>query len=220
MIKNGGVPLWERGIALLLLSLLSPLLLVLLIWVKCVSPGPVLFLSERIGKNGEIFRLFKLRTMVPDAPQVVSIDLRTMVPQNDRRLIPGASILRKGFDEMFQLVNIVRGEMRFIGPRPDLAWMKRNYLPAVLPRLSVPPGITGWAQILGSRNFSTREGYQLDLWYVAHRTFWLDLLIVVWTPLYIVLWFPLPAGLRERCLKEMGSVGPLFAGEIGEGLVP
>jgi lipopolysaccharide/colanic/teichoic acid biosynthesis glycosyltransferase len=97
--------------------------------------------------------------------------------------------------------------------------MKRNYLPAVLPRLSVPPGITGWAQILGSRNFSTREGYQLDLWYVAHRTFWLDLLIVVWTPLYIVLGFSLSAGLRERCLKEMGNVGPLFAGETG-GLVP
>ena len=217
MIRNGDVPPWERGIALLLLLLLSPLLLVLLTWVKCVSPGPALFLSERIGKGGEIFRFFKLRTMVTDAPQIVSIDLRTIVPKNDSRLIPGASILRKGFDELFQLVNIARGEMRFVGPRPDLAWMKSNYLPAVLPRLSVPPGITGWAQILGSRNITTREGYQLDLWYVTHRTYWLDLLIIAWTPLYILLGFSLPAGWRERCLKEMGNVGPLFAGESREG---
>ena len=201
----------------MLLLLLSPLLLVLLTWVKCVSPGPALFLSERIGKGGEIFRFFKLRTMVTDAPQIVSIDLRTIVPRNDSRLIPGASILRKGFDELFQLVNIARGEMRFVGPRPDLAWMKSNYLPAVLPRLSVPPGITGWAQILGSRNITTREGYQLDLWYVTHRTYWLDLLIIAWTPLYILLGFSLPAGWRERCLKEMGNVGPLFAGESREG---
>ena len=220
MINNGGVPLWERGTALLLLLLLSPLLFLLLTWVKVVSPGPALFLSERIGKRGEIFRLFKLRTMVPNAPQVVSFDLRTIVPKNDRRLIPGASILRKGFDELFQLLNIARGEMRFIGPRPDLAWMKRNYLPAVLPRISVPPGITGWAQILGSRNSTTREGYLLDLWYVSHRTFWLDLLIVAWTPLYILLGFSLPAGWRERCLKEIGDVGPLFTRESGEVVAP
>ena len=203
----------------MLLLLLSPLLLVLLTWVKVVSPGPALFLSERIGKGGEIFRLFKLRTMVQDAPQVVSMDMRTVVPKKDRRLIPGAMTLRKGFDELFQLMNVARGEMRFIGPRPDLAWMKVNYLPAVLPRISIPPGITGWAQILGSRNITTREGYQLDLWYVSHRTFWLDLLIMFWTPIYILFGFSLPGGIRERCLQEMGNVGPLFMRENGEGVV-
>lgn len=213
MNKNGSVPIWERGFSLLLLLLLSPLLLVLLIWVKVVSPGPALFLSDRIGKNGEVFRLFKLRTMVPDAPSIVSIDLRTVVPQDDSRLIPGASILRKGFDELFQLVNIARGEMRFIGPRPDLAWMKRNYLPAVLPRISIPPGITGWAQILGSRHITTREGYQLDLWYVSHQTPWLDLKIALWTPLYLLTGMGPGRRVRDRCIMEMSGVGPLFIGE-------
>jgi len=132
--------------------------------------------------------------MVPNAPQVVSIDLRTMVPKNDCRLIPGASILRKGFDELFQLVNIARGEMRFIGPRPDLAWMKSNYLPRSFPGSPSTP-----ASLVGadprSRNFTTREGYQLDLWYVAHRTFWLDLLIVAWTPLLHRIGAPFACGI-------------------------
>ncbi len=202
----------------MVLFLLSPLLLALIAWVRIVSPGPALFVSERIGKDGEIFRLFKLRTMIPDAPQILSPDMRTLSEGNDKRLIPGARMLRKGFDELFQLLNIVRGEMRFVGPRPDLAWMKANYLPAVLPRLSIPPGITGWAQILGSRDISTREGYQLDLWYLSHRTFWLDLLILFWTPVYALSGFSLPGGMRRRCLWEMEGVGSLFIGETREGV--
>ena len=219
MIKNG-VPLWERGFALLLLLLLSPLLLVLLTWVKVVSPGPALFLSERIGKDGELFHLVKLRTMVPGALQIISPNMRTVVLENDSRLILGATILRKGFDELFQLINVARGEMRFIGPRPDLEWMKGKYLPPVLHRISVPPGITGWAQILGSRDLTAREGYAIDLWYVSHRTVWLDLLIAVWTPLYIFLGLSLPGKYRERCLLEMGAVGPLFTEGSGGGMVP
>ena len=216
MGKGIGVPLWERGIALVFLLLLSPLLLVLILWVKVVSAGPGLFLSTRIGMGGVIFRLFKLRTMIPDAPQVVSEDLRTIATANDSRLIPGGMILRKGFDELFQMLNVLKGEMRFIGPRPDLAWMKEKYLPAVLPRVSVPPGITGFAQVLGSRGMTTREGYLLDLWYVSHRTIGLDLLVFLWTPIYVLFKLPLPGGMRDRCLQEMSSVGLLFRGEAGE----
>jgi len=214
--KESGVPLWERGIALFFLLLLSPLLLGLILWVKVVSAGPGLFLSTRIGMGGVIFRLFKLRTMIPDAPQVVSEDLRTIATANDSRLIPGGKILRKGFDELFQMLNVLKGEMRFIGPRPDLAWMKEIYLPTVLPRVSIPPGITGLAQILGSRDLTTREGYLLDLWYVSHRTIGLDLLVFLWTPIYVLFKLPLPGGMRDRCLQEMNSIGPLFRGEAGE----
>ena len=209
--------MWERGIAFLFLLLLSPLLLVLISWVKVVSPGSGLFLSDRIGKDGVFFRLFKLRTMIPNAPQVVTRDFRTIATENDSRLIPGGKILRKGFDELFQMMNILRGEMRFIGPRPDSAWMKENYLPAVLHRISVPPGITGLAQILGSRDLATREGYLLDLWYVSHRTAWLDLIVLLWTPIYIFFKIPLPGDVRNRCLQETSSVGPLFKTDNREG---
>jgi lipopolysaccharide/colanic/teichoic acid biosynthesis glycosyltransferase len=214
--KGSGVPIWERVLALVFLMILSPLLLVLILWVKSVSPGPGLFHSDRIGRGGNIFCLFKLRTMIPEAPQFVSDDLRTIATENDSRLIPGGRILRKGFDELFQMINVLKGEMRFIGPRPDLAWMKEIYLPTVLPRVSIPPGITGLAQILGSRDLTTREGYLLDLWYVSHRTTWLDLLVFIWTPIFVLFKLPLPRGMRNRFLKEMNSVGQLFRGEAGE----
>ena len=216
MGKECGVPLWERGIALVFLLLLSPLFLVLILWVKVVSPGPALFLSDRIGIGGVIFRLFKLRTMVPGASKVLTQDFKTIATEHDSRLIPGGKILRKGFDELFQILNILRGEMWFVGPRPDLAWMKEKYLPAVLPRVSVPPGITGFSQVLGSRGMTTREGYLLDLWYVSHRTIGLDILVFLWTPIYVLFKLPLPGGMRDRCLQEMNSVGPLFRGEDGE----
>ena len=85
--------------------------------------------------------------------------------------------------------------------------MKRNYLPAVLPIRSLPVSRVG--AVLGSRNITTREGYQLDLWYVSHRTFWLDLLIVVWTPLYMLFGFSLPGDCVSG-VKEIADVGPLF----------
>ena len=219
MGNDSGVPLWERGIAMSVLLLLSPLLLLLILWVKVVSPGPGLFLSDRIGKDGSIFRLFKLRTMVPNSPQVLSDDLLTVVENNDARLICGGKILRKGFDELFQLINVAKGEMRFVGPRPDMVWMKDYYLPDVLPRISIPPGITGWAQILGSRNMSTRQGYLLDLWYIDHRNCLLDVGIFLWTPLYVFFGLTLPEQIRDRCFNEMAGTGPTYSGEKKRGSV-
>ena len=208
------VSIWESGIAATFLLLLSPLLLLLIGWVKLVSPGPALFLSERVGKGGSTFRLLKLRTMIPNASQVLTDDMRTVAAKNDERLIPGGKFLRMGFDELFQLWNIVRGEARFVGPRPDLAWMREKYLPAAWPRLSVAPGITGWAQIHGSRgDLTTRERYLLDLWYVAHRNRRLDLKIALWTPLYMLMGVGPERRVRDRCIAEMSGVGPLFIGE-------
>ena len=211
------MPPWERGIAAILLALLSPLLLLLVSWVKLISPGRALFVSERLGKDGHVFRLFKLRTMRQDAIAIMTHDMRTIVRDDDERLIPGGKLLRIGFDELFQLWNVVRGDTRFVGPRPDLAWMKDYYLPAALPKLSVAPGITGWAQVLGSRNLTTRQRYLLDLWYVAHRNAWLDVKIVLWTPLYMLTGIGPGAMLRDRCIAAMSNIGPLFIGdEAGE----
>jgi lipopolysaccharide/colanic/teichoic acid biosynthesis glycosyltransferase len=214
-----GVPFLESGIAALVLLLLSPFLLAMAAWVKLVSPGPALFVTERVGKDGAMFRLFKLRTMVPTAPQLLTDDLRTIALEDDHRYIRGGAFLRKGFDEIFQLFNIVRREMRFVGPRPDLFWMREKYLPEAWPRLSVAPGITGWAQINGSRGeLSTRERYLLDLWYVAHRNVWLDLMIAFWTPLYLVAGVGLGRRVRDRCIASMSGVGPLFIGDdMGKG---
>jgi hypothetical protein len=167
MIENGGVPLWEKGIALLLLLLLSPLLLVLLTWVKVVSPGPALFFSKRIGKGGEIFRLFKLRTMVPDAPQVVSIDLRTVVPKNDGRLI-GSLDPAERVRELFQLV-ICTGRCGSSVPAGfgvDEWYLSRSF-PLSVPRhhrLGADPR---------SRNFSTREGYHWTCGVATEHSGWI-----------------------------------------------
>lgn len=213
--KMTSVPAWERGVAAFILSLLSPLLLMLAGWTKLVSPGPALFWSDRIGRDGKIFRLCKLRTMVPGAPQILTDDLRTVAAKDDERLIPGGRFLRRGFDEIFQLWNVVRGEMRLVGPRPDLAWMRGKYLPAARPRLSVAPGITGWAQIHGSRgDLSTRERYLLDLWYVEHRSGWLDLKILLWTPLYMLTGIGPGKRGRGRCIAELSGIGPLFIGDV------
>lgn len=215
---TSGVSFWESGIAATILLALSPLLLALTAWVKLVSPGPALFVSERVGKDGTVFRLFKLRTMVRGAPQRLTSDLRTVVAEDDCRYILGGVFLRKGFDELFQLLNIARREMRFVGPRPDLGWMRDKYLPAAWPRLSVAPGITGWAQVHGSRwDLSTRERYLLDLWYVAHRNWRLDLKIAAWTPLYLFLGWKPPKEEATKSLAEMAEVGPLFIGENPSG---
>ena len=125
------VSLLERGIAVICLILFFPLLLALIVWVKIVSPGSAFYSSERMGMDGKSFHLFKLRTMIPDATQLLSDDLLTVTVKGDARLIRGGSILRKGFDELFQLINIARGEMRFVGPRPDMVWMKEYYLPDI-----------------------------------------------------------------------------------------
>lgn len=111
-----------------------------------------------------------------------------IVQDADVRVTPMGRWLRTGVDELPQLLNIVKGEMAWIGPRPDPDWMLPHYGPICRRRLSALPGITGLAQVLGSRHLPAAEGFALDLWYLAHRTIWLDTWIVLATPFFIAGW--------------------------------
>jgi hypothetical protein len=142
--------------------------------------------------------------MKMNAFPVLAAGFKVVVTDADPRVTFLGRWLRCGIDELPQLWNIVRGEMKWIGPRPDEAWALPHYGPVCKRRLSVFPGITGLAQVLDSRHLSTAEGFAIDLWYIAHRSFWLDAWIVLVTPLFMAGWRTLGRGRlkRLRCSPE------------------
>ena len=164
---------------------LSPVLTAIALTVRLTSPGPALFVSERVGRGGKPFRCYKFRTMRVASSVVVSPDAKTIVEDHDTRLTPIGALLRIGLDELPQLFNVLRGEMALIGPRPDPPWMVPRYTEAIRPRLSVRPGITGLTQVLNGRERPTPEMYNIDLWYIRHRSPLLDLRIFAYTFLYL-----------------------------------
>jgi len=177
-----------RAIALVLCVLLLPAHLALSALIRMSDRGPALYRCRRIGCSGSLFELHKYRTLKADACHILSSGLRMVVREHDARVTTLGKLLRCGIDELPQLWNIVRAEMAWIGPRPDPDWMLPHYGPTCRERVSVLPGITGFAQVLDSRFLSTSEAFALDLWYLRHRTLWLDIFIILATPLYMAGW--------------------------------
>jgi undecaprenyl phosphate N,N'-diacetylbacillosamine 1-phosphate transferase len=175
----------EWCVALLALVCLLPLLLLIAALIKLTSPGPVLYLADRLGRHGHSFRMMKFRSMVVGAPEHVTEDDRVTVDAADPRLTPLGGFLRLGFDELPQLLNVLKGEMALVGPRPDTVWMLPKYSDEIRPRLDVRPGLTGLAQILRGRDLSPLNNYRLDCHYVANWSPWVDLKIVLYTLPYI-----------------------------------
>jgi lipopolysaccharide/colanic/teichoic acid biosynthesis glycosyltransferase len=163
------------------LALTSPILAAGAVAVKLQDGGPVLYKQTRVGKDGVDFELLKLRTMVVDAEKQGA---GFAVDKGDTRITRTGRLLRRlSIDELPQLWNVVRGDMSVIGPRPTLRYQVEAYDEEQLHRLDVKPGITGWAQIHGRATIPWAERIQLDLWYVRHRSWKTDLLILVRTPL-------------------------------------
>ena len=163
------------------LAVASPLLAASAIAIKIEDGGPVFFHQTRVGKDGVDFDLLKLRTMVVDAE---SKGAGFAVDAGDSRITRVGRILRRtSVDELPQLWNVVRGEMSVIGPRPTLRYQVDQYDERQLHRLDVKPGITGWAQIHGRAALPWADRIELDLWYVTHRDWKTDLLILLRTPL-------------------------------------
>ena len=159
----------------------SPVLAAAALAVKLEDGGPVLYRQTRVGKEGADFELLKLRTMVVGAER---IGAGYAVDRGDTRITRVGRILRRlSIDELPQLWNVVRGEMSVIGPRPTLRYQVDRYDERQLHRLDVKPGITGWAQIHGRAELPWSERIDLDLWYVRHRDWKTDLLILLRTPL-------------------------------------
>jgi lipopolysaccharide/colanic/teichoic acid biosynthesis glycosyltransferase len=159
----------------------SPLLAVSAAAVKLQDGGPVLYRQSRVGKDGVDFEMLKLRTMVVGAEK---IGAGFAVNKGDDRITRAGRFLRRtSLDELPQLWNIVRGDMSLIGPRPALRYQVDQYDERQRRRLEVRPGLTGWAQIHGRARLPWSERIELDLWYVQHRSWKTDLLILLRTPL-------------------------------------
>ncbi len=173
----------------LALLVLSPVLAVIALAIKLDSPGPVLYYSERIGKKGRVFRCAKFRTMVQDADQrrvdVMHMNERDGVLfkiSNDPRITRLGRFLRKySFDELPQFLNVLRGDMSVVGPRPPLASEVREYKLSHLRRLDVTPGVTGLWQVQGRQDPSFDSYISLDVTYIENWSLWLDLKIILRT---------------------------------------
>ena len=163
------------------LVLASPVLAAAALAVKLEDRGPVLFRQTRVGKDGEDFELLKLRTMVVGAE---TKGAGYAVDRGDSRITRVGRLLRRtSIDELPQLWNVVRGDMSLIGPRPTLRYQVERYDERQRRRLEVLPGLTGWAQIHGRASLSWEERIEYDVWYVEHRDWKTDLLILLRTPL-------------------------------------
>jgi lipopolysaccharide/colanic/teichoic acid biosynthesis glycosyltransferase len=159
----------------------SPLLALAAIAIKLEDRGPVLYRQTRVGQDGADFELLKLRTMVVGAERQGA---GYAVDRGDARITRTGRVLRRlSLDELPQLWNVVRGDMSVIGPRPTLRYQVDQYDERQLHRLDVKPGITGWAQIHGRASLPWADRIELDLWYVRHRDWKTDLLILLRTPL-------------------------------------
>jgi lipopolysaccharide/colanic/teichoic acid biosynthesis glycosyltransferase len=167
--------------ASLVLALGSPALALAALAVKLEDGGPVLYRQRRVGLHGEEFELVKLRTMLVGAERQGA---GWAVNEGDPRITRVGRLLRRlSLDELPQLWNVVRGDMSLVGPRPTLSYQVERYTPRQRRRLEVKPGITGWAQIHGRARLPWDERIDLDVWYVEHRSPWVDLRILLRTPL-------------------------------------
>ena len=163
-------------LAAIALVLAAPLLLIAAIAIKLDSSGPVIYRARRAGRDGTEFELFKLRTMRTGNDPV---GVGTPVLAGDPRVTRVGGLLRRlSLDELPNLLNVIRGEMAIVGPRPTLIAQVEGYTPVQRRRLAVKPGLTGWAQVNGRAGIPWEERIELDVWYVEHRSLALDLRIL------------------------------------------
>jgi len=163
--------------SLIAIAFLLPLFLIFAILIKIDSKGPIFFKGERIGKNEKPFFPFKFRTMADGA---INYGLGVTVSENDERITRVGKFLRKwGIDELPQLLNVLKGEMSLVGPRPTLRYQVEKYNDFEKKRLLLKPGIVGWALIHGRNSLSWEERIKYDVWYVENWSLWLDIVIIL-----------------------------------------
>ena len=188
------VPTWKRVLDVACVIVATPLLLPVMVaiatLIKCASPGPVLFLQERVGLRGRRFICFKFRAMKANADVGVHQRYLAELMQSDKpmvkmdakcdpRLIPFGSILRStGLDELPQILNVLGGQMSLVGPRPCLPYEYENYGPAQKRRFNTLPGLTGLWQVSGKNKTTFSEMIALDVRYAQEKSAWLDLKIM------------------------------------------
>ncbi|MCB8980438.1 MAG: sugar transferase [Ardenticatenaceae bacterium] len=173
-------------------AFLLPIVIVISLLIKLDSKGPVIFRQERVGENGRIFRMFKFRTMVPDADTHREI-ITEINPHNGQLLFKkrpddprithiGRFLRRTSMDELPQLFNVLLGDMSLVGPRPELPWLVDQYEPWQRKRFAVPQGMTGWWQVNGRSDKPLHLHTEDDIYYVQNYSIWMDIYILVKTP--------------------------------------
>jgi lipopolysaccharide/colanic/teichoic acid biosynthesis glycosyltransferase len=168
----------DFAIASVALLLASPILLIAMVAVRLETHGSAIFRQRRVGKDGVEFDLLKLRTMVVGSDRGPDVALT----QDDPRITRTGALLRRySLDELPNLVNVLRGEMAIVGPRPTIPSQVERYTDHQRRRLEVKPGLTGWAVVNGRVSLDWPERIELDVWYVDHRSLWLDLRILAKT---------------------------------------
>jgi len=166
-------------VAALALALASPLLAAAAVAIRVESRGPIVFRQRRVGLRGEPFEMLKLRTMIHGAE---GVGAGLAVNEGDPRITRVGALLRRfSVDELPNLVNVLRGDMAIVGPRPTIQAQVDQYTERQRRRLEVKPGITGWAQVNGRASLPWPERIELDVWYVENRSLALDLRIMALT---------------------------------------
>lgn len=168
-------------ISLIALIILSPIFILIAYKVSKNLGSPIFFLQERPGKNGKIFKMIKFRSMKD------GVDKEGNILPDEERITPFGQKLRSTtLDEMPQLINVLKGDMSIVGPRPQLADFMPHYTPRQMRRHEVRPGMTGLAQVNGRNNLSWEEKFELDVEYVEKHNIWLDFKIMFKTVLVIL----------------------------------
>lgn len=182
MYRNYGKRIWDVALAVFGLILLGIPMLIVAALIKLTSPGPVIFKQERIGLHGKVFVIYKFRSMRVDSEHTGS---GVYSGKGDPRVTRLGRILRTtSIDELPQFINILKGDMSFIGPRPPLTyhpWPLEQYTQEQRRMFDVRPGITGWAQIHGRKCLEWHERIRQNIWYVDHVSFMLDIQILLKT---------------------------------------
>jgi lipopolysaccharide/colanic/teichoic acid biosynthesis glycosyltransferase len=187
--------------------ILSPILLLVAAVVRFRLGSPILFRQQRPGLHGQPFTIIKFRTMT-DARDAQG----DLLPENERMTSVGRFLRSSSLDELPELWNVVRGEMSWVGPRPLLMEYLKFYSPEQARRHQVRPGITGWAQVNGRNAISWDDRFQLDVWYVDHLSFAVDMRILYLTVVNV---------LTRRGISPPGQeIMPKFTGSLAGGLQP
>jgi undecaprenyl-phosphate galactose phosphotransferase len=181
----------DRVLAATGLVVFSPLLAAITVRIFFETGRPVLFAHQRVGKNGRVFRMYKFRTMVQDAiaigqAQKLSEDPYGHLPDDPRITRSGRFLRRTSLDELPQLLNVLRGDMSLVGPRPCIEYETENFLPHHFDRFLVPAGITGLWQVTARAHSTFREALDMDVAYARGWSLGLDLRLLVRTPLQIL----------------------------------
>lgn len=216
---------WKRILdvilIVLILPLLIPLALLVALFIRCVSPGPVLFRQERVGYKGRRFGCFKFRTMPVNASSTThqehlhrlmnsNTPMTKMDARSDPRIIPFGVFLRaSGLDELPQLINVLRGEMSLVGPRPCLPYEYDHYLPWQKQRFETLPGLTGLWQVCGKNRTTFPAMIRFDIVYARSKSLWLDLIILLKTLPALVVQLG-DARKRKKMLSNFGQLAPVM----------